>query len=176
MAPGTNMAEWIHFTPVSLSPDGSLLRVKCKYCVWGHKGGVSANATRCKKHYMDKHAKINLPLDEDDADLPDLDDSDDEASAEASPPLQKILKQVPLTNFGDRAFCSWQQDLAESKLVLFQVPFHIPSPLFPPSLPRPTTLFPLPLWRALPSRTYVRPFEVISEFLVVERFKRRASS
>ena len=52
------MDDWIHFQTISLNPDGTLQKVRCKYCNWGGPRGVSANATGCRRHLQEKHATV----------------------------------------------------------------------------------------------------------------------
>ena len=46
---------WRQFHPVVMSSNGTWLRVRCRWCTWGHVNGVSANVTRLSHHYNALH-------------------------------------------------------------------------------------------------------------------------
>lgn len=119
--------DWTNFEVVSLNPDGSLQRVRCKRCNWGHPKGVSANTTRCRLHIEKKHGSKARPSVEDDV---SDDGTPEEASQEAAQPDQeqqlppekkRKLVQAQLQAFADRGFKVWQSDHASELLLKFKV-------------------------------------------------------
>lgn len=121
--------DWSKFQVISLNPDGSLQRVRCKLCKWGDPKGVSANATRCRLHLETKHApkparddpSAEVDLSEDDG-LEEVTTSQSTSEdVPESPILKRKLVQTTLQTFGDRGFKVWQSDHATELLVKFKV-------------------------------------------------------
>jgi hypothetical protein len=127
------MAHWAHFTPVSLSADGTLQRVSCKYCPWGGKHGITANATRCVQHLKKSHGghpAVSLAITEFVSDSEELDSemgsqSTSSSAVNPSPPPKKHKTLQPAIAV-DRAFQPWQHATVEERLVQLQASHCIP--------------------------------------------------
>ena len=79
--PRRSSVIWKHYQPFCTCVGPALPRlVKCKYCKWGHRAGVSANATRLTNHYVDKHSSADNSVVRDVMDV----DADSQAASSAS--------------------------------------------------------------------------------------------
>ena len=117
------------------------VQVKCKHCLWGHNEGVSCNVTRLQDHYVKKHMSRGLPkaAEESESDMMDADADhlsresmsmssgsvSGSSSSGPSPAKKARLVQSNLHHYGDRGFQTWQKELAEERLLIWQASFGI---------------------------------------------------
>ena len=114
--------QWEHFVVTSFKSTGEARTVKCRFCPYT----ASANATRCRQHYLDRHS------------LQDVQCSPDSSQSAASgtkcfcnmrmhPFLSSTgsqsQRQASIVHWGDKAFPRSMQDQAEEQLVLMLCKF-----------------------------------------------------